>query len=391
MHHVDLTGLRVAVLAADGAEQVEITSPVDALEDHGADVEIVSLRPGRLRTVNFLYPGKKVRVHRTLRTADAEDYDALLLPGGLISPDTLRQSEEALDFVRGFDRAGKPIAVICHGPWLLVSAGLVVRRNLTCWPGIRDDVRNAGAIYHDEPMVRDRNWVSSRGPHALRHFNRGMLELFAEHMPVAPSAPEYAETRPRPRPRRERNIPIGRILAGGGLAAGLAYLVTQQLQREGEMEYVEVVDLEPATVDVRTEAAYDEYDEFDEDATLTGGYAGGMPYREGGPEYTAGTTGYLGSDGEGYDTGAVSTGTAGTVGGDYAGTDLRGGTGTGAGTPGGTGGYGSTGTGTGGGAYGTGTGGTGGYGATGTGTAGYGSAGTGGFGDSGGSATNPPA
>jgi protease I len=157
MHHVDLTGLRVAVLAADGAEQVEITSPVDALEDHGADVEIVSLRPGRLRTVNHMYPGKKVRVHRTLRTADAEDYDALLLPGGLISPDTLRQNEQALDFVRGFDRVGKPIAVICHGPWLLISAGLVVRRNLTCWPGIRDDVRNAGAVYHDEPMVRNRN------------------------------------------------------------------------------------------------------------------------------------------------------------------------------------------------------------------------------------------
>jgi protease I len=368
MHHVDLTGLRVAVLAADGAEQVEITSPVDALEDHGADVEIVSVRPGRLRTVNFLYPGKKVRVHRTLRTADAEDYDALLLPGGLISPDTLRQNEQALDFVRGFDRAGKPIAVICHGPWLLVSAGLVVRRNLTCWPGIRDDVRNAGAIYHDEPMVRDRNWVSSRGPHDLRQFNRGMLELFAEHVPVAPSEPEYAETRPRPRPRRERNVPIGRILAGGGLAAGLVYLVTQQLQREGEMEYVEVVDLEPATVDVRTEAAYDGFDEFDDDATLTGGYAGGMPYREGGPEYTAGTTGYLGSDGEGYDTGGVGTGAAGTVGGDYAGTDLRG---TGAGTAGGTGGYGATG--------------------AGTGTGGYGSAGTGGFGDSGGSATNPPA
>jgi hypothetical protein len=242
----------------------------------------------------------------------------------------------------------------------------VVRRNLTCWPGIRDDVRNAGGIYHDEPMVRDRNWVSSRGPHDLRHFNRGMLELFAEHVPMAPTAPEYAETRPRPRPRREHSVPIGRILAGGGLAAGLAYLVTQQLRREGEMEYVEVVDLEPATVDVHAEAEYD-----DDDATLTGGYAGGMPYREGGPEYTAGTTGYLGSDGEGYDT-RLRTG-AGPMGDDYAGTDVRGGTGVG----------------TGGGAGGTG--GTGGYGATGTGTGGYGAAGTGGFGDSGGSATNPPA
>lgn len=380
MHHVDLTGLRVAVLAADGAEQVEITSPVEALKDHGADVEIVSLRPGRLRTVNHMFPGKKVRVHRTLKTADAQDYDALLLPGGLISPDTLRQNEQALDFVRGFDRAGKPIAVICHGPWLLVSAGLVVRRSLTCWPGIRDDVRNAGGIYHDEPMVRDGNWVSSRGPHDLRHFNRGMLELFAEHVPVAPAAPQYAETRPRP--RRERGVPIARMLAGGGLAAGLAYLVMQQLRQESEMEYVEVVDLEPDTADVYAEA-----DEFDDvDATLSGAYAGGMPYREGGPEYTAGSTGYLGSDGGGFDD-PLRTPDDATLA-DYAGTDLRGGTtGTGTGIPG----YGPTGTGTGGGAYGTGTGGTGGYGATGTGTGGYGAAGSGGFGDSGGSATNPPA
>lgn len=384
MHHVDLTGLRVAVLAADGAEQVEITSPVDALTDHGAEVEIVSLRPGRLRTVNFLYPGKKVRVHRTLRTADAEDYDALLLPGGLISPDTLRQSEQALDFVRAFDRAGKPIAVICHGPWLLISAGLVVRRNLTSWPGIKDDVRNAGAVWHDEPLIRDRNWVSSRGPHDLRHFNRGMLELFAEYVPVAPESPEYAERRPRR--RRERSVPLGRMLAGGTVAAGLVYLVTQQLRREQqpELEYVEVVDLEPATVDVHTE-----YDEFaDEDATLTGAYAGGMPYREGGPEYS--TTGYLGSDGEGFTdptrpagTGAVG-GTSGLAG------DYRGGTGTG-GYPAtdagmGTGGYGSTGTGP----DLEGTGMNRGDSADERGTGAYGSAGTGGFGDSGGDGTTRP-
>ena len=374
MHHVDLTGLRVAVLAADGAEQVEITSPVEALEDHGAEVEIVSLRPGRLRTVNFLYPGKKVRVDRTLRTADAGDYDALLLPGGLISPDTLRQNEQALDFVRTFDRAGKPIAVICHGPWLLVSAGLVVRRNLTCWPGIRDDVRNAGAVYHDEPLVRDRNWVSSRGPHDLRHFNRGMLQLFAEYVPVSPAAPEYSETAPRPRPRRERNLPLGRMLGGGAVAAGLAYLVAQQLRREHEapMEYVEVVDLEPATLDVHDNAEFD-----DVDATLSGGFAGGMPYREGGPEYTAAGTGYLGSEGSGYvDPDATREAIPGT--GDYADTDLRRGTGAGAG-------YGATGTGTG-----TETGG---YGASGmrTGTGTYGTAGTGGFGDSGGAGTTGPA
>lgn len=241
MHHVDLNGLRVAVLTADGGEQVEITSPVEALRDHNAEVEIVSVKRGKLRTVNFLYPGKKLRIDRSLQTAAPEDYDALVIPGGLIGPDTLRQSDEALDFVRGFDRAGKPIAVICHGPWLLASAGLLVRRNLTSWPGIKDDVRNAGGIWHDEPMVRDRNWVSSRGPQDLDEFNRGMLELFGERAAVAPPRPEYSEKRPRR--RREGGLPIGKMLAGGLLAAGIAYLIREM---KSEEEYVEVVDLAPA-------------------------------------------------------------------------------------------------------------------------------------------------
>jgi protease I len=235
--NVDLNGLRVAVLAADGFEQVEVTSPVDALRDHGAEVEIVSLHPGRIRGVNFLYPGKKVKVDRTLFTADAADYDALVIPGGLVGPDTLRQSEEALDFVRAAERAGKPIAVICHGPWLLISAGLIVRRNLTSWPGIRDDVRNAGGIWHDEPVIRDRNWVSSRGPHDLKAFNRAMLELFAEHVPAVPRRPGYAERR-----EEEGGLPLGKLLGGGLLAAAVAYGIQQLLEREDEPhEYVEVL------------------------------------------------------------------------------------------------------------------------------------------------------
>jgi protease I len=329
MHHVNLTGLRVAVLTADGGEQVEITSPVEALEEHGAEVEIVSLRPGKLRTVNFLYPGKKVRVDRTLRTADAEDYDALLLPGGLIAPDTLRQSEQALDFVRAFERAGKPIAVICHGPWLLVSAGLVVRRNLTSWPGIRDDVRNAGGIWHDEPLVRDRNWVSSRGPQDLKHFNRGMLELFGERVSMAPPRPEYSEERPRR--RRERNVPVGKMLAGGLLAAGAAYLVREQIRREHEeMEYVEVVDLTPEQPDAVVEVTV-----TDEDATLAStGYSSGMPYGAGTGVGTAGGT--LGAD---VGTGGGTMGGMGT-GPEYVGTDVRAGNGgTGPAGYGGTGGY----------------------------------------------------
>lgn len=305
MHHVDLTGLRVAVLTADGGEQVEVTSPVDALRAHGAEVEIVSLRPGRLRLVNFLYPGKKVRVDRTLRTADPEDYDALLLPGGLIGPDTLRQSEQALDFVRGFEGAGKPIAVICHGPWLLVSSGLVVRRNVTSWPGIKDDVRNAGGIWHDEPLVRDRNWVSSRGPQDLRHFNRGMLELFAEHVPAAPPRPAYSESRPR---RRERDVPVGRLLTGGVLAAGIAYLVREQLRRENE-EYVEVVDLAPGRADSTVEVTVTE-----EESLAPTGYTSGMPYGAG-----AGTGAGVGSP--------AGAGAMGGTGPEYVGTDVRAGNG----------------------------------------------------------------
>jgi protease I len=330
MHHVDLTGLRVAVLAADGFEQVEVTSPVDALHDHGAEVEIVSVRPGRLRGVNHLYPGKKVRVDRTLRTADADDYDALLIPGGLISPDTLRQSEEALDFVRAFDRAGKPIAVICHGPWLLISAGLVVRRNLTSWPAIKDDVRNAGGIWQDEPLVRDRNWVSSRSPLDLKHFNRGMLELFAERVPAAPERPEYTETAPRPRGERG-GAPVGKMVLGGLLTAGAAYLIREQLRREHEtVEYVEVVDLAPDRPDVIVET-----DVVDTELAPTG-YTSGVPYGTG--IGTATTTG-AGFTAAGTGTGLGGTGTgAGT--GEYVGTDVRAGNG-------GTGpaGYGGTGTG----------------------------------------------
>ena len=239
--NADLTGLRVAVLTADGFEQVEVTSPVGALRDHGAEVEIVSLHPGRIRGVNFLYPGKKVKVDRTVFTADADDYDALLIPGGLIGPDTLRQSDRALDFVRATERAGKPIAVICHGPWLLISAGLVVRRRLTSWPGIRDDVRNAGGVWQDEPVVRDRNWVSSRGPHDLRQFNRAMLELFAEHVPAVPTRPAYDTRR-----GEEGGFPAVKVLGGTVLAAALGYGISLLLEREAQTEpYVEVVDQEP--------------------------------------------------------------------------------------------------------------------------------------------------
>jgi protease I len=185
MSKQNLRGLRVAVLAADGVEQIELTSPREKLEDHGAEVEVISLRPGSIQAMNLLVPGKKIKVDRTILTADPDRYDALLLPGGHISPDFLRQSGRVLDFVRRFDRHGKPVAVICHGPWVLVSAGLVRGRQLTSWPGIADDVRNAGGVWKDEAVVRDGNWVSSRGPQDLRRFNKAMLELFADEAPFA--------------------------------------------------------------------------------------------------------------------------------------------------------------------------------------------------------------
>jgi protease I len=173
-----LQGVRVALLAADGYERIEVTRPLRALRKRGADVRVISLRPGRIRGVNFLWPGRKLSVDDTVFSADPNDYGALLLPGGLINPDLLRQSEHALAFVKEMDRSGKPIASICHGPQVLISAGLVSGRRMTSWPGVRTDVQNAGAHWEDREVVRDGNWVTSRGPHDLKAFDEAMCALF---------------------------------------------------------------------------------------------------------------------------------------------------------------------------------------------------------------------
>lgn len=173
-----LRGLRVAVLAADGFEQVEVTIPMRALRREGADVRIISLRPGRIRGMNFLFRGKKLPVDELVSRARPEDYGALLLPGGFVNPDLLRQSQQAQDFVRRFDALERPIATICHGPEVLISAGLVDGRRLTSWPGIADDVRNAGGTWQNEPVVRDRNWLASRSPLDLVPFCSAMIDLF---------------------------------------------------------------------------------------------------------------------------------------------------------------------------------------------------------------------
>ena len=168
----------MAVLAVDGFEQVEVTIPTRALRREGADVRIISLRPGRIRGMNFLFRGKKLPVDDTLSRARPEEYGALLLPGGFVNPDLLRQSKRALEFVREFVALERPIATLCHGPEVLISAGLIKGRQLTSWPGIADDIRNAGGTWDNEAVVRDRNWVASRSPLDLVPFCSAMIDLF---------------------------------------------------------------------------------------------------------------------------------------------------------------------------------------------------------------------
>ena len=165
--------------------------------------------------MNSMDPGVRLRVNRTVDQARAVDYDALLIPGGFVNPDFLRQSEQARTFALAFDVAGKPIATLCHGPWVLVSAGLVRGRRLASWPGIQDDIRNAGGTWVDEPLVRDGNWVSSRSPLDLLAFERGMIELFE-------SAPRRNRAIARPRPFA-RYRPSSRLafLLGVGLHMAL--------------------------------------------------------------------------------------------------------------------------------------------------------------------------
>jgi protease I len=179
-----LKGRRIAVLAADGFEKVELTVPVYALRLAGAKIDIVSLRHGRIRGVNLHEPASRVGVDKTVEEADPNAYDALLLPGGFINPDLLRQSQRAREFVRAFDTSGKPIASLCHGPWVLASAGLLQGRTLTSWPGIRDDLVNAGATWVDRGVVRDGNLVTSRGPQDLKPFVQEVIRHFAAGAPL---------------------------------------------------------------------------------------------------------------------------------------------------------------------------------------------------------------
>ncbi len=178
----ELSGIHVAVLATDGFEESELTEPMQALEDAGAEVTVVSLKAGEIQAFRHDTKTIKVKVDHTLREVSAADFDAVQLPGGALNADVLRMVPEVQKFLRDMDRSGKPMAVICHAPWELISAGLVRGRRLTSYHTIQDDIRNAGGEWVDQEVVEDRNWVTSRQPSDLPAFNRAMLKLFAHRL-----------------------------------------------------------------------------------------------------------------------------------------------------------------------------------------------------------------
>ena len=175
----DLNGTRVAILIADGFEQVEMTEPRKALDQSGAQTQIVSLKTGKVRAWNHTDWGDEFPVDLPIDQARPDDFDALLLPGGVMNPDKLRMRPKAVAFAKAFVDAGKPVAVICHGPWTLVEAGVVRGRRITSWPSLQTDLRNAGANWVDLEVVVDGNMVSSRKPDDIPAFNRETLNLFA--------------------------------------------------------------------------------------------------------------------------------------------------------------------------------------------------------------------
>jgi len=181
----DIKGLKVAILATDGFEQVELTEPQKALKQAGAQVTVVSPKGtrthGRIQGMNHDEKGDQIAVDAELESVKPEQFDALVLPGGVANPDYLRINMQAVAFVKHFGQAGKPIAAICHGPWTLIEAGLVRGRKVTSWPSLQTDLRNAGATWVDETVVRDGGLVTSRKPDDLPAFCKEMIALFGEN------------------------------------------------------------------------------------------------------------------------------------------------------------------------------------------------------------------
>ena len=174
----NLNGLKVAILVTDGFEQVELVEPRKALDAAGAKTQIVSPKNDRVRGWKHTEWGDELPVDVPLQNAKPEDFDALLLPGGVISPDKLRIEPKAVNFVKSFFDANKPVAAICHGPWTIIEAGAARGRRIASWPSLKTDLRNAGAEWLDQESVVDRNLVSSRKPDDIPAFNRAMIELF---------------------------------------------------------------------------------------------------------------------------------------------------------------------------------------------------------------------
>jgi protease I len=196
----DLTGKRVAILATDGVEQVELTKPREALDAAGAKTILVAPKKGKIRAWQHDRWGDELDVDATLDEARAETFDALLIPGGVMSPDRLRMERKAVDFVRAFFHDSKPVAAICHGPWLLVEAGVLQGRQITSWPSLQTDVRNAGGDWVDREVVTDEGLVTSRKPDDIPAFSKKMLEEIAEGPHDGRQRSRSREDRPEARP-----------------------------------------------------------------------------------------------------------------------------------------------------------------------------------------------
>jgi protease I len=176
----ELDGKRIAFLFTEGAEQVEVTEPLKAVKDAGADVEVISLEQGEVQMFNHLDKGDTIEADKAVSDASASDYDGLVLPGGVANPDALRMDKSAVQFVRDFYEQDKPTGVICHAPWMLIEAGVAKGRTVTSWPSLQTDLRNAGAEWVDQEVVVDDGLVTSRKPDDLPAFCAKIVEEFAE-------------------------------------------------------------------------------------------------------------------------------------------------------------------------------------------------------------------
>jgi protease I len=176
----ELKGRKIAILATDGFEQVELTDPKKNVENAGAITEVLSVKEGSVKGWKFGEWGESVRVDKLVTKAKVDDYDALILPGGQMNPDKLRMDKSAVDFVRRFVASGKPVAAICHGPWMLIEAGVVKGKMVTSWPSVHTDLINAGANWVDKEVVEDGNLITSRKPDDIPAFSRKVIEVVAK-------------------------------------------------------------------------------------------------------------------------------------------------------------------------------------------------------------------